>query len=56
VVYVGDDYRDILSGHHAGCHTVAAAFGFCSSERPVADWGADAIAKNSAELASLLLS
>lgn len=56
VVYVGDDYRDILSGHHAGCHTIAAAFGFCSSERPVADWGADAVAKNSAELATLLLS
>lgn len=56
VVYVGDDYRDILSGYHAGCHTIAAAFGFCSSERPVHDWGADAVANTSVELQSLLLS
>ncbi|MGA0882294.1 MAG: HAD family hydrolase [Burkholderiaceae bacterium] len=56
VVYIGDDYRDILSGYHAGCHTIAAAFGFCSSERPVHDWGADALARNSAELHALLLS
>jgi len=55
VVYVGDDYRDVLSGHHAGCHTIAAAFGFCSSDRPVHDWGADAVAENSSELHHLLL-
>ncbi|NCA15605.1 MAG: HAD family hydrolase [Betaproteobacteria bacterium] len=54
VVYVGDDYRDIVSGFHAGCFTVAAAFGFCSSERPVSDWGADATAQEGIDLLPLL--
>lgn len=54
VVYVGDDYRDIVSGFHAGCFNIAAAFGFCSSDRPVADWGADATAHQGEDLLGLL--
>ena len=54
VVYVGDDFRDIQSGFNAGCFTMAAAFGFCSSDRPVSEWGADAVADTSEDLARLL--
>ena len=54
VVYVGDDYRDIQSGFNAGCHTIAATFGFCSNDRPVSDWGADAVAQTGHSLINLL--
>jgi 2-phosphoglycolate phosphatase len=54
VIYVGDDFRDVQSGFNAGCYNIAAAFGFCSSDRPVADWGADAIADQGKDLLQLL--
>ncbi len=54
VLYVGDDFRDIQSGFNAGCFTIAAAFGFCSSDRPVAEWGADAVAESGRDLMDLL--
>ncbi|MFZ9756389.1 MAG: HAD-IA family hydrolase [Burkholderiaceae bacterium] len=54
VIYVGDDFRDVQSGFNAGCYNIAAAFGFCSSDRPVADWGADAIAHQGKDLLELL--
>jgi N-acetyl-D-muramate 6-phosphate phosphatase len=38
--YVGDDLRDIQAGKAAGMGTVAAAWGYCGEEGPVA-WGAD---------------
>jgi 2-phosphoglycolate phosphatase len=54
VIYVGDDFRDIQSGFNAGCYNIAAAFGFCSSDRPVEDWGADAVAPTGRSLMDLL--
>jgi phosphoglycolate phosphatase len=54
VIYVGDDFRDIQSGFNAGCYNIAAAFGFCSSDRPVDEWGADAVAPTGHSLMDLL--
>lgn len=54
VVYIGDDLRDIESGRAAGCWTIAAAFGFCSSDLPPEDWEADALAPTGASLVGLL--
>jgi len=42
-VYVGDDLRDIQAGRAAGMYTVAAAYGFCGDELPIAQWGADGL-------------
>lgn len=42
-VYVGDDQRDIDAARAAGMPSVAAAYGYLGLERPVADWGADAL-------------
>ena len=53
-VYIGDDLRDIESGRAAGCWTIAAAFGFCSSDLPPQDWGADALAHDAGFLSALL--
>jgi len=54
VVYVGDDFRDIQSGFNAGCFTVAAGFGFCSSDRPIEQWGADVIVMDAVALGEAL--
>ncbi len=49
-VYVGDDMRDITAGNAAGCRTGAAAWGYLGSEKPIEEWGADAILKTPQEL------
>ena len=40
-VYVGDDERDIVAGHAAGMHTVAATYGYLGSQGDVKSWNAD---------------
>ncbi|MCD8340474.1 MAG: HAD-IA family hydrolase [Burkholderiales bacterium] len=49
-VYVGDDIRDIQAGNAAGCFTVAAGWGYLGSEKPITQWGADAILEKPLEL------
>jgi N-acetyl-D-muramate 6-phosphate phosphatase len=39
-VYVGDDERDIVAGHAAGMHTVAATYGYLGSVGDVKRWNA----------------
>lgn len=55
-LYVGDDRRDIVAGHAAGCHTVAAAYGYLGDSGPITDWGADLIIEHPAELTRYLTS
>jgi phosphoglycolate phosphatase len=51
--YVGDDLRDIEAGRAAGMSTIAAAWGYCGTTRPV-DWKADAMAGTPMELLDLI--
>lgn len=43
-IYVGDDERDVISGHAVGMTTIVAAWGYLGDGKPPASWGADAIA------------
>lgn len=49
-IYVGDDRRDIQSGHAAGCLTLAAAWGYLGGTSPVSEWAADGIIGHPAEI------
>lgn len=53
-VYVGDDERDIIAGHAAGMRTVAAAYGYLSSQPDVAQWKAHASIDKPLQLLKLL--
>ena len=50
VVYVGDDERDIIAGRDAGMKTVAADFGFISSDVNIKSWDADLIINDALDL------
>ena len=50
IIYVGDDERDIIAGRDAGMNTVAADFGFISSDINVRSWNSDLIIYNALEL------
>jgi len=54
IVYVGDDLRDIQAGQAAGMQTIAAAYGYCGSSLPPAEWGADHLVDSTAQLQQLL--
>jgi phosphoglycolate phosphatase len=54
VVYVGDDLRDVQAGFAAGMVTVAAAYGYCGTDLPPAQWHAQHVVKSTAELRRLL--
>jgi phosphoglycolate phosphatase len=54
VVYLGDDQRDITSGFHAGCFTMAVAMADFELGTLPESWGADALATNAQEICSLL--
>lgn len=43
-LYVGDDERDVVAGKAGGMRTVVAAWGYLGDDKPVHEWGADAIA------------
>lgn len=49
-VYVGDDLRDIQAARAAGMPVLAAAWGYIGVEESIADWHADAVVLNPAEL------
>lgn len=53
-LYVGDDERDIVAGHAAGMHTVAATYGYLGSETDVAAWKAHAQINSPLALLQLL--
>lgn len=55
VIYVGDSSRDIQAGHAAGMVTIAAAYGYITPDDDAAAWGADIIARDTEELAQLVL-
>ena len=40
-IYVGDDLRDIQAAQAANMISVAAEYGYCGGEHPVASWKAD---------------
>ena len=52
-VFVGDDQRDVLAGHHAGLYTVAVHWGYLDGGDPHA-WGADSVVDHPDDLARLL--
>lgn len=51
--YVGDDLRDTQAGRAAGMVTVAAAWGYCGADEPLA-WGADYITDTPLQLLDLI--
>jgi len=52
--FVGDDERDIQAGQAAGMSTVATAYGYCGSDKPINEWGADVIVHSIDELFDLI--
>ena len=54
-IYVGDASRDIEAGRAAGMATIAAAYGYITTDDNAATWGADSIATDTAELAQIVL-
>lgn len=54
VLYVGDDARDTLAAHNAGCRAAAALWGYTTGNTQPADWGSDFLLKSPAELLNLL--
>ena len=53
-VYVGDDLRDVQAGRAAGMRTVAAAWGYLGTGKPVSAWGADHVIESPGQLLQLL--
>lgn len=53
-VYIGDAARDIEAGRAAGMNTIAAAYGYVTSDDDPARWNADRIAGDPDELAQML--
>jgi phosphoglycolate phosphatase len=54
-IYVGDAMRDIEAGLAAGMSTVAAAYGYIVDGDDPGSWGAHEVAKNTRELAQIVL-
>jgi N-acetyl-D-muramate 6-phosphate phosphatase len=54
IVYIGDDLRDVQAGFAAGMVTVAAAYGYCGSDLPPAQWHAQHVVETTAALQALL--
>ena len=54
-IYVGDHLRDIEAGRRAGMYTIAAAYGYIEPDDDPRNWGADAHAVASTDLAELIL-
>ena len=54
-LFIGDHLRDIEAGRSAGCFTIAAAYGYLAPGETADSWQADAVAKNSGELAEIVL-
>lgn len=54
-VYIGDALRDIEAGQNAGMATIAAAYGYVTPDDDPLSWGADLVARDTAELTQMLL-
>ena len=54
-ISIGDHLRDIEAGRRAGMYTIAAAYGYIEPGDDPQNWGADAQARQSTELAQLIL-
>ena len=54
-VYIGDAARDIQAGRAAGMHTVAAAYGYVTSDDDPSAWDAHELVANTEELTHLVL-
>ena len=54
-LYIGDAERDIEAGRRAGVMTVAAAYGYITADDDPERWGADEIARDTAELTRIVL-
>ncbi len=54
-VYVGDALRDIQAGKAAGMFTIAAGYGYVTSDDDPLQWQADVIANDPQELTTMLL-
>lgn len=54
-LYIGDSSRDIEAGRAAGMGTIAAAYGYITPDDDAAAWGADALARDTQELAHIVL-
>ena len=54
-VYIGDSSRDIEAGRAAGMATIASAYGYITPDDNAADWAANAIARDTKELAQIVL-
>ncbi|MDJ0905087.1 MAG: phosphoglycolate phosphatase [Woeseiaceae bacterium] len=54
-IYVGDSSRDIQAGRAAGMITIAAAYGYVTPDDDAETWGADLVARDTEELAQLVL-
>ncbi len=55
-IYIGDHPRDIQAGAAAGMATIAAAYGYLEAGQNPRDWGADAVAERSRDLAASIAS
>ena len=53
-IYVGDAARDVEAGKAAGMQTVVALFGYIAERDKPAEWGADVLIKEPAELLKYL--
>ena len=53
-IYVGDAQRDIAAGQNAGMATIAVAYGYITPDDDAIDWGADMVAVDTAELATIV--
>lgn len=53
-VFVGDDRRDVQAGRAAGTATIAAAWGYLSTDRDPTTWEADLVLSSAVELADWL--
>ena len=53
-IFIGDHVRDVEAGNAAGCHTVAAAYGYLAQGESAADWQADDTVDSSEALAALI--
>ena len=54
-VFIGDHARDIEAGNAAGCHTVAAAYGYLARDESAAAWGANETVDSSEAFVELIV-
>ena len=54
-IYIGDAERDIEAGQRAGMATIAAGYGYITTEDDPREWDADVIATTTEELTQIVL-